>query len=109
MPAQATAPNGFETRGLLLGGTEVLSGGSGLTDSFKPITFDKTLWKAALKDKDAIFLRFKCSQIVSLSGDGTNGVSTFEVDKWHRVPIGAGGYIKAAAAANLEYILEIGS
>lgn len=101
------APAGFETRGLLLGGTEVKSGASGMTDTYKAITFDKTVWKDELKDKDAAFLRFKASQIVYLSADGTNGDADFAADEWHRVPINSLGYIKAAAAANLSYIIEV--
>lgn len=100
------APAGFETRGMMLDGTEIVSGGAGVTDTYKDITFDPTLWKAAHKNKFAAFLRFKCAQIVYLSSNGT-GDADFEANTWHRVPIGSFGKIKAAAVANLSFIVEV--
>jgi hypothetical protein len=110
---KTTAPDGIATDGLVLGTTPMVSGTTQATNAYQAISFNRSLFPVGFEDAAVPFIRVKCAtQVLSVqqaaNGDSNNvGDTTHELDTWHRFPLNEGSRLKVAAAAAIEYILEL--
>lgn len=106
-----TRPDGIVMRGLKIAGSEVKSGDN-MPTSYGAVTFDKSNWPTNLQTGSAVYLRFTCADVVTISENvgGTAGVCEFAADEEHRFPIAlraASLFMKAATAVPIHYWIEV--